>query len=88
MFKEFINPGSEDYDLRSFDTTSQKTVAIVNDYSEQLVNLIGFLEDDEVTDEYLLSNFGISKKEYIYPTSETIKRVSENLNKERNFKSR
>ena len=43
-FKEFTNPEERDYDINSSLNSFNNSVS-VNPYSEQLVDLIGILED-------------------------------------------
>ena len=77
-FKEFTNPERRDYDINSsLNNFSFDNNTSVNFYSEQLNDLIGILED--VTDEELQQQYGISMDEYFNPTEETINKVSENL---------
>ena len=76
-FKEFTNPEEKDYDITS-SLNSINNTASVNPYSEQLVDLIGILED--VTEEELQKQYGISMNEYFNPTQETINKVSERIN--------
>lgn len=52
----------------------------------QLFDLIGILEDIEENE--LIENYGISMQEYLRPTAETIKKVSERLNSMQNGRSR
>ena len=68
-FKEFINPESKDYDINSSFGEAQTTRATKNPYIEQLIDLIGILED--VTEEELQQNYGISITEFLNPTAET-----------------
>ena len=52
----------------------------------QLFELIGLLEDVEEAD--IIENYGITLQEYYNPNAETIRKVSEKLNSERNKRSR
>ena len=76
-FKEFSNPEGKDYDISSslngFDSINSST----NPYSEQLVELIGILED--ISEETLQEQYGINMSEYLHPTEDTINKVSERL---------
>lgn len=76
-FKEFTNPEERDYDINSNLGDINNTTS-VNPYSEQLCDLIGIFED--VTEEELQEQYGISMNEYLYPTEETINKVSESIN--------
>lgn len=76
-FNEFSNPESSDYDIYSSFDEAQTTNETVNPYAEQLVDLIGVLED--VNDEELQQNYGISITEYLYPNAETISKVKDSL---------
>ena len=75
-FKEFTNPEENDYDINSSLNNFNNSVS-VNPYSEQLVDLIGILED--VSEEELQEQYGISMNEYLHPTEETINKVSEKV---------
>ena len=48
-----------------------------NYYVEQLMDLIGILEN--VTEEELQEQYGISMKEYLNPTANTIKKVNQRV---------
>ncbi len=76
-FKEFENPESKDYDINSSFEETQNTSAIENPYIEQLIDLIGILED--VSEEELQQNYGISITEYLHPNAETISKVKDSL---------
>jgi len=75
-FKEFTNPEGKDYDINSSFNSFNSSVQI-NPYSEQLDDLIGILED--ITEEELQEQYGISMNEYLHPTEETINKVSEKV---------
>lgn len=75
-FKEFTNPEGKDYDINSSYNSFNSSVQI-NPYSEQLDDLIGILED--ITEEELQEQYGISMNEYLHPTEETINKVSEKV---------
>lgn len=75
-FKEFTNPEGKDYDINSSFNSFNSSVQI-NPYSEQLDDLIGILED--ITEEELQEQYGISINEYLHPTEETINKVSEKV---------
>jgi len=77
-FKEFTNPEERDYDINS-SLSSMDNTSSVNPYSEQLDDLIGILED--VTEEDLQEQYGISMNEYFNPTEETVNKVSERINR-------
>ena len=80
-FKEYTNPEEKDYDinssLNSFNNSASS--ASVNPYSEQLIDLIGILED--VTEEELQEQYGISINEYLHPTENTINKVTEKVSR-------
>lgn len=73
-FKEFANVEGRDYDLYSNDGNI-KTEENTNPYVEELLELIGLLED--IDEEELMSQYGITLNEYLHPTEETIKKVKE-----------
>lgn len=79
-FKEYNNPESLDYDLRS---KTNKELAINKDsvsqkekYVRQIIDMVGFLEDGE------WANYGITEEEYISPTKETVEKIKSHLKKE------
>ncbi len=72
-FKEFSNPESKDYDINSNFGEVETNNATRNPYTEQLIDLIGLLED--VTEEELQQNYGISITEYLNPNEKTIAKV-------------
>jgi len=76
-FKEFSNPEENDYDITSSLASVGSNNSTVNPYSEQLIDLIGILED--INEEDLQDQYGISMSEYLNPTAETITKVSEKL---------
>ena len=90
-FREFSNPEGRDYDINSslnddnYSSNSQ-SVQDSNQYYMQLFDLIGILEDIEESE--LIENYGITMQEYLNPTAETIKKVSEKLNSMQNRRSR
>ena len=77
-FKEFTNPEERDYDIKS-STDSFNNTYLSNPYSEQLINLIGILED--VSEEELQEHYGISMKEYLNPTEDTINKVTKKVSR-------
>lgn len=77
-FKEFSNLESEDYDIISSLNHGDNSSNSYNSYSEQLMDLIGILED--VTEEELQEKYGISMNEYLNPNTYTIKKVEEKIN--------
>lgn len=87
-FKEFNNPEEKDYDINSSLNGDKNNVNNVsfNPYTEELINLIGFLDD--VTEEDLIENYGIRMNEYLCPNAETINKVTEKLNSYNNRRSR
>ena len=90
-FREFSNPEERDYDINSslnddnYSSNSQ-SVQDSNQYYMQLFDLIGILEDVEESE--LIENYGITIQEYLNPSAETIKKVSEKLNSMQNGRSR
>jgi len=75
VFKEFSNPLEEDYDIKSsLDSISSNNNNISdNPYMDQLVDLVGILEDDEWL------GYGMSEEEYLHPTKDTIIKVKNYL---------
>ena len=74
-FKEFANVEGRDYDLYSNDGTIKNNQGS-NPYVEQLADLIGILEEDELAQ---VEQYGITVAEYFNPTEETINKVKEAL---------
>lgn len=86
-FKEYYNPEGKDYDISSsLNSLQSNNVSLQNNYSDQLAELIGILED--VTEEELQEQYGISMNEYFRPTAETIAKVTSKLNCNQNTKHR
>ena len=77
-FKEFTSPEERDYDINSNLNSFNNSVS-VNHYSEQLIDLIGILED--VSEEELQEQYGISMNEYLHPTEDTINKVTERISR-------
>lgn len=77
-FKEFTSPEERDYDINSSLNSFNNSVS-VNHYSEQLIDLIGILED--VSEEELQEQYGISMNEYLHPTEDTINKVTERISR-------
>ena len=77
-FKEFTSPEERDYDINSSLNSFNNSVS-VNHYSEQLIDLIGILED--VSEEELQEQYGISMSEYLHPTEDTINKVTERISR-------
>lgn len=91
QFKEYSNPESKNYDINislknNNYSSSSENIQAANKYYMQLFDLIGILED--ITEAELIENYGISMREYLCPTAETIKKVSEKLNSIQNGRSR
>lgn len=63
-FTEFPNPEELDYDI-----TSSKGMGEINQYSMEILDMIGFLEDDEFI------KYGITEEEYLHPTQETVDKI-------------
>ena len=77
-FKEYNNPEEMDYDINySFDEDSAVYDEQGNNYTEQLLDLIGILED--FTDEDLMDTYGITMYEYLNPDASTIEKVKAKL---------
>ena len=76
-FKEFSNPGSKDYDITSSLNYNNSYSSSHNPYSEKLMDLIGILED--ITEAELQEQYGISMKEYLNPTADTLRKVEQKL---------
>lgn len=74
-FREYTNPEQNNYDITSGLNSYNYNE---NVYSEQLMDLIGILED--ISDEELYEQYGITEEEYLNPTAETIEKVSEKVN--------
>lgn len=85
-FREYSNPEERDYDITSSYSTNSSSNESLNQYVEQLFDLIGILED--ITDEELMENYGISMQEYLRPTKDTIRKVEEKLNSIQNGRHR
>ena len=89
-FREFSNPEERDYDISSSlnDNYSSNLQGVQDNNKNymQLFDLIGILEDFEESE--LIDNYGITMQEYLHPTAETIKKVSEKLNSMQNRRSR
>ena len=77
-FREYGNPEERDYDIKSGlnnnDSPSLHNIQEVNQYSMQLFDLIGILEDFNETE--LIKNYCITIQKYLRPTAETIQKVS------------
>ena len=73
-FKEFSNPLEKDYDITSSCDKEEQNSYVKNPYDEELMNLIGILEDYED-----LTAYGITYEEYLHPNAETISRVKSAL---------
>ncbi|MBR3523172.1 MAG: hypothetical protein IKN87_00595 [Bacilli bacterium] len=74
-FREYTNPEQNNYDITSGLNSYNYNE---NVYSEQLMDLIGILED--ISDEELYEQYGITEEEYLNPTAETIEKVLEKVN--------
>ena len=81
-FREYSNPESMDYDITSsLGSTSHVTPQNKNYYTEQLIDMIGILED--VTEENLQRDYGISLNEYFNPNQDVINKVQQALENSR-----
>lgn len=75
MFKEFTeypNPEELDYDI----TSSTKGMGELNQYTLEIIDMVGFLEDGE------WQQYGITEEEYMHPTEETVNKVRTYLEKQ------
>ena len=74
-FKEFSNPEEQDYDITSSQNgeIDNNVNYSSNPYVSELVDLIGILED--VYEEDLIRNYGITMQEYFNPNLEVINKV-------------
>ena len=77
-FKEFTNPEEKDYDI-NISLNSYKDNSSVNPYTNQLIDLIGILED--ISEEELYEKYGISIDEYLNPTEDTINKVTRKISR-------
>lgn len=90
-FREFSNP-EERYDINSSlggnSSSSSQNIQEENlcFMQLQLFDLIGILEDFD--EDELIENYGITMQEYLKPTAETIKKISEKLNTKQNKRSK
>ena len=73
-YKEFANVEGRDYDLYSNDGSIKREES-TNPYVEELVDLIGILED--IDEEELFNQYGITLNEYLNPNEETVRKVKE-----------
>ena len=77
-FKEFSNPEEQDYDITSSLNDEDNNVNYnSNSYADELADLIGILED--VTEDSLIENYGITLQEYFHPNLEVINKVKFHL---------
>ena len=76
-FREFTNPKEKDFDINSSSESSTNNYQDSNQYYEQLFDLIGILED--VTEEDLQEQYGISMSEYLHTAKDTINKVTEKI---------
>ena len=79
-YKEYKNPLERDFDLRS-SLRDDETESNINPYEEELMELIGFVED--ISNEQMIEQYGITLYEYYEPTEETIIKVKQKLGKSR-----
>lgn len=79
-FKEFTNPLEADYDICSAREEVEPPQNNENQYVEELIGLIGILED--FSEEDLFLTYGITLAEYYRPTKETITKVKRKLQPE------
>ena len=76
-FREYGNPEEADYDIYSGIEEESMYDEPGNIYVEQLMDLIGILED--VTEEDLMDTYGITMYEYLNPDAVTINKVKDKL---------
>ena len=83
-FTEYTNPLEQDYDITSSlkasmeqEEANDREIEEKNKIYYELSCLIGILEDEEFDNVEEL--YGITQKEYLNPTKETIKKVQEYL---------
>lgn len=69
-FTEFPNPEELDYDIKS-----SQGMGEINQYSLEILDMVGFLEDEE----YAI--YGITEEEYLHPTQETVDKIRSYLEK-------
>lgn len=81
-FKEFSNPLEQDYDINSSYDEFSYSEEEPNKYFDEMIELIGILED--VTEEELLRDYGITEYEYLHPNAIVIEKIKNKLN-ENNF---
>ena len=82
-FREFSNVEGRDYDLYSNDGNIMSNDGNQNPYINELAELIGIVEEDEMP--YLQERYNITEAEYFNPNEETIKKVKEALGVSRKF---
>lgn len=85
-FREYSNPEEADYDINcslnnSYQNSYQGYQADFGIYM-QLYDLIGILED--IDEDELLETYGITMQEYLRPTEEIVKKVSDKINSNQN----
>lgn len=86
-FKDFIDPNDVDFDIKSsVNSNSINNNTSINEYSYQLVDLIGVLDD--VNEEDLQAKYGISVEQYYKPDAEIIAKVTEKINSGQNIRHR
>ena len=80
MFKEFTNPESVDYDIKTAvnkeTVTIKKSVNQKEKYIREIINMVGFLEDGEWV------NYGITEDEYLNPTIEVVNKIKNKVKQE------
>lgn len=86
-FREFNNPERRNYDVTSSLRNNNNVTNTKDDYYvEQLLNLIGLLED--IDEDELQEKYGISINEYIHPNENTIIKITNKLNEAKTQKRR
>ena len=90
QFREFRNPEEADYDIKSsldlngeFKNDESRTQEDIHRQAilEAMLEAMDWnmLEDlDEISDEELIDEYGITKSEYLNPTKETVLKIKKN----------
>lgn len=78
-FSEFDNPEAKDYDLHTHGQNHEDELnkMMSDKYQDELMDLIGIVED--IDDNDIVEEYGITLDEYDHPTAETIKKVKAKL---------
>lgn len=78
-FKEYSNPEEANYDIASSlkGSSSEEEISKRFGYQHALLNLIGVLED--IDEDELMDEYGITMQEYLHPNKEVLIKVRENM---------